>query len=473
MSCGIIRGQSKVWVRKEVVTPQKARKERLAQEFFRLIIPHQPETRIAVSPQNIYYILSEQINGYKNLPETIEDDFLHGRITGLGQALLVAMFAEEADLKNGNIGIDEQGRVIKIDGDWCFSSLTQTFSNRNFTLTPVRIAKLPDPSHYPVNHWLDFVVKQEREESEHFSSRLSKSTLFRAEINEAMLKICLIPDGYLACFVDAYMPDDRRFFNLLRNHRNQLINCALADSSFQNYLKSIDAELTVHAFLAEMKSFKAGDKQILASKFEQQFEQEFKGMLNPFQHLKQRCGYMGCKEVSDCLTLLRAIRKQAVGNADKLISDFYQQHYQLVIKNANDRGKIAEIHTLLTRVYASVSSSEVLAVRKTAKAMHGSANFFSVGKKRKANNIEKALQNTSLLERGNIISTNRLNKVQEALASHRHWGRSTLYKSNKQLIFNQAAHSYQVLKQVWRSETCTGAQNDKINVSNCLPLCQS
>ena len=63
--------------------------EVLAQEFFRLIAPSQPETRIACHPNlNTFFVLSEEIIGYKPLPTNSPKKFTQGSYPGLGQIMI-------------------------------------------------------------------------------------------------------------------------------------------------------------------------------------------------------------------------------------------------------------------------------------------------------------------------------------------------------------------------------------------------
>ena len=141
--------ESKIWFCKKMDDLKTVQFEVLAQEFFRLMIPHQPETRVAQAREaNIYYILSEEVSGYHLLPEGEPDSFNNGNYTGLGQVCVGSMFLQEIDLKNGNLGLDDKKRVIKIDGDYCFSQLDNEFSNEKYDITPKSIESLPYPQDF-------------------------------------------------------------------------------------------------------------------------------------------------------------------------------------------------------------------------------------------------------------------------------------------------------------------------------------
>ncbi len=204
--------EKRCWYKKETPDPHIARTELLAQEFFRLIIPHQPETRLALNAATgNYSLLSEAVPGFHRLPSGKKLNFSNGNYKGLGQALLCAVFLQETDLKNGNIGVDNQNRIIKIDGDWCFSearSHALGLPAHRHPITPEVIAALPYRLDSNTYNWLDLIkMGLAKPDSAIINpSDLSGSPQFRAEINEAMHKICLLPNSVIDKFVDTYLP---------------------------------------------------------------------------------------------------------------------------------------------------------------------------------------------------------------------------------------------------------------------------
>lgn len=109
----------------------------------------------------------------------------------LGQVLVVAMFLQETDLKNGNIGLDDQSRVAKIDGDWCFS---EGRIKNKYGLTPSAIASLPYPKDFHAFNWLDLVKEgiasptSEIVNPELRHPELRNAPQFQAEVNQAIMK---------------------------------------------------------------------------------------------------------------------------------------------------------------------------------------------------------------------------------------------------------------------------------------------
>lgn len=260
VSRGKFLGHSGTWFAKMATDPEIARHELIAQEFFRLIIPHQPETRIAKDEAlETYYVYSQEVQGYRTLPLQ-EKHFVDGTITGFGQAILVSAFLQEVDLKNGNIGVDENNRVIKIDGDQCLASVLGV--KEKFDLTPRVIAELPYPHDFYATNWLDLIqYRRDRKGQDDLfrsdivpweSDSMKNNNLFRAEVNQAMLKICLLPDEYIEKFISSYMlPDgqeyvknikwkgkiggikEQNYVDLIKNRRDILMQSALKNESFR------------------------------------------------------------------------------------------------------------------------------------------------------------------------------------------------------------------------------------------------
>lgn len=278
---------TKTWICKEISDPVAAKCELVAQEFFRLIIPHQPETRIAENPHTrVCYILSEEVLGYKRLPSGRSENFSNGTYTGLGQAMLTAMFVQEVDLKNGNIGLNSENQVIKIDGDRCFAYNRYI---KKYMITKYSIAALPFVSDFYAFNWLDIIT----ENTEHYCSRILGSALstapqFRAEVNQAILKILFLPDLFIENFIDTYMScAGQELVNLIKFRRNLLCEAALENASFHTYLASSDAQHDLSAILEQMKSMSTPSGGIINIKHHEQLETEFNALQSSFLKAKQ------------------------------------------------------------------------------------------------------------------------------------------------------------------------------------------
>ncbi|GGI77301.1 hypothetical protein [Legionella impletisoli] len=282
---GKFLSSEKVFVRKEMTSPRVARQEVLAQELFRLLLPTQPETRLAWHPINgTYYVLSEEIPNYRLLPMT-PHEFTNGQYTGLGQILLGALFLQEIDLKNGNVGISGN-QVIKIDGDWSFAFIRDpsffTYQPEQ-TITTSMIETLPYPKFYAFN-WLDLIFENVAQSRSRIvdPAALCNASSFRREVNQAILKILLLPESYLERLVDAFIPaGGSRYLDFLKQRRNELKQSALQSLSFKAYLSSPQAANDAQMHWNYIKAFKVqGDYPILSEQdhecFKAQFDSSFR-----------------------------------------------------------------------------------------------------------------------------------------------------------------------------------------------------
>jgi hypothetical protein len=254
---------SGLYYSKEMDSYTVASLELLAQEFFRLIIPAQPTTYIAYHPDLVtFFLLSQEVEGFNYLPRNQQKKFNQGLYPGLGRIVLTAIFLQEIDLKNGNIGLNKKNEVVKIDGDWCFASIRhEQFIGYKKAITPELLAGLPFPFGYSAYNWLDLKKKEiPYLTSDIVDEYLADAPHFRNEVNEAILKILLLPDDYLTHFVDAYVSVTRQgngFINFLKHRREELQAAALQNNSFIEYIKSQAAQAAVRQHTAHMNTFQA------------------------------------------------------------------------------------------------------------------------------------------------------------------------------------------------------------------------
>lgn len=270
VSIGNLNDSEKTWYCKKMKNFTEAVFEIVGQEFFRLIIPHQPETKLLHDPKkNLYYILSEEVKGYKQIPDNPKH-FTNGVYTGLGQVLVCAAFLQEIDLKNGNIGLDNQGRIIKIDGDWCFAQGrlgNDAEQNIQYNFTTETIDSFPYPKDFYAFNWLDIVksgVKQQ--ESLMIEPELSTSPSFRREINQALLKIMLTPDKFIENYINAIVPKGgQRLINFIKNKKIELRISAQNNTSFQEYLTTSQAETDANDLITHINSFITNNEKVIPS----------------------------------------------------------------------------------------------------------------------------------------------------------------------------------------------------------------
>ena len=351
---GKLKGTDKIWICKEISDPGKAKLEALAQEFFRLIIPHQPETRLARNPATgVHYILSEEVAGYKSLPKNEAHHFANGTITGLGQALLLAVFLEESDLKNGNIGLNNSNQVIKIDGDRCFSQLRRS---EDFNLTHATIDALPYPTGFYANHWLDLITKgRKHKKSSIVSPELAQSEQFRAEVNQAILKICLLPDEFIKSFVDVYIPaGGDRFITLLKDRGELLRSSALVNPSFVDYIGTELAHTEAMSFLNHMKKFKAaGAKTIVVDEAHKNIEQDVLKKMQNLHFLTEESRTI----TEENRSLIAQLRLVKVGDYEPHLTGFLKKKENELINSNYDPAQLSLIRCELQKQISFVTYS--------------------------------------------------------------------------------------------------------------------
>ncbi len=266
MSKGTLMHSNKIWFCKAASNALRARYEVLAQEFYRLIISGQPETRIAKQLQNNeYFILSEEVSGIQQLPLNKQARFTNGVYTGLGEILIVSIFLHEIDLNLGNVVINSNNKVIKIDGDWSMASLVRPdlLDNKPAQITPRLLESLPylPPSDYVAHNWLDIcsggnVV----EKSAIFHDDLLIAPHYIAEINQAILGILLLPRHFIQQFINMYMLEDTgSLLDIVLMRQAELKESAMQTASFIAYITSPEARTTARHQFDHMKQFSAND----------------------------------------------------------------------------------------------------------------------------------------------------------------------------------------------------------------------
>ncbi|NDH09512.1 MAG: hypothetical protein EBY16_07880 [Gammaproteobacteria bacterium] len=270
---GLLPGSDVIWYRKEMESPAKARREWLAQEFLRLIIPNQTETRLASnSISSVFYVLSKEIPGFAPLPEGQKELFANGTYKGLGNIAMGAYFVHEADLKNGNVGKGRDNIVYKIDGDWAFASMRgNQFPEFSAQISVYQLRRLPYPVAYRCHNWLDLVIEGKYfQKSDIIDDSHHKNLQLKKEIFLTMFKLLLLPDFYIEIFVDAFIPAEANSYSdYLISRRKNLLTEALKYPDFLTYMKENSEELTkvAHSFLADMSNFVVnGDHSVIPDK---------------------------------------------------------------------------------------------------------------------------------------------------------------------------------------------------------------
>ena len=266
ISKGTLSYSDKTWFCKAASNALRARYEVMAQEFYRLIIPGQPETRIAKRPQDDqYFILSEEVHGIERLPLNKQARFTNGVYTGLGQILIASVFLHEIDLNLENVVVNNQNKVIKIDGDWSMAALVRPdlLHKQPAELTPLLLKNLlylPE-SDYVAFNWFDICQRTVNlKKSAIFDETLLSAPHYIAEINQAMLKILLLPRHYIQQFIELYMPENTAMLlDIFISRQAELKESAMQMASFLTFLASPEASVVAQHQLDHIKLFAAND----------------------------------------------------------------------------------------------------------------------------------------------------------------------------------------------------------------------
>lgn len=452
---GTLSGSPKTWISKQMPNSELTQRELLAQEFFRLIIPHQPETRMMRDHRkassnyeyDVYHILSEEVEGYHDLPVNEQNSFNDGTIKGLGQPLVTALYLQEVDLKNGNIGLDNQNRVIKIDGDYCFAQFDAHPDFKKpglFKLSPEAINALPYPVNFVGFAWLDYVEKEiHYGYSNILNDDVMKTPQFRSEVNEGLLKICIMSDQCIDAFTNFYVlpPENKQYSDLLKARRDELKQSALQNESFRSYLQTSQANLDGIDLLNQVVSMQSGGIPVIDPALHDEITTEI-GQLQ--SELRSKAVQLEL-HLQDLRTegsqLLQSLTNLS-NPQDSVLNQFISDNSAIFKKNQNDPVELQNMISNLKKASLAMDSDEFKSVTSTVTSFRAENGY---GMEEKANNIELALFKTPVYDRGTVISNSNTNDVQIALATHRHPFRDSPVKGN-QIDYENAATNFKILK---------------------------
>lgn len=264
-----------IWFRKIEPDFFAAQREVIAQELFRLVIPYQPKTRLAfdeIKNTSSTYILSKGVSGYRSFADLdckdVVTSIANNTFRGLGYIIVLALLLNEIDFKFGNIGVDNQNRIVKIDGGWCFARLIDAYKNVNYKITEQIIKMLPLPDTYDAYNWLDGICSNVKQAIPPINAEIGKLTHFRAEVNEALLSVVTLPDELINPFVNSYIEGKsvKIIADEIIERIKQFKEAALANKDFQDYLVSVHAKNHLEIHINNLKEFKTTKKNYLAAK---------------------------------------------------------------------------------------------------------------------------------------------------------------------------------------------------------------
>lgn len=280
-----------LWYMKKVDDPIIAETEVLAQEFFRLLIPWQPKTRLITGEEGTF-VISKHVEGFRPLlvkdtakspqekekapeskevvkenPLEIRSKFESGQYRGLGEIQVASLHLNEVDLKYGNVGLDKYNRVVKIDGDWCFAK--SRYGDRykyNIAVNAIDYLPFVTPD-YQAYNWLDLILKGIRKniyiKPATVNHELSHNPYYRSDVNFGSLKEFILPESYIKTFVGRIIKDPQRAalrYDEIISRREALKNSALNSASFREYVQSELAQEQLNEYQTYLMEFQTTGK---------------------------------------------------------------------------------------------------------------------------------------------------------------------------------------------------------------------
>jgi hypothetical protein len=270
--------------------------ETLTQELYRLVHPPQPKTRRAISTEtgmNEYYVLSKEIPKFKEFFLSTENykKILNNSITGLAAIQVLALWLNEIDFKSGNVGIDKDGHIIKIDGGLSLIKLNPKFKHlyegKNLNITQVDLEALPNLQTYEACNWLHYIhwdlqkgaIKEDPTSSD---KNINRSPNFKQELYQTILRIISLPNELIRFFTQNYItnPYDVTIVSeFIITRKEQLKKAAEQIPAFDEYRQSAQARKDMLEFLKYLKTFKTMGKSFLINEFEDVYKINFEATL--------------------------------------------------------------------------------------------------------------------------------------------------------------------------------------------------
>ncbi len=264
-----------LWYVKQHNNYVDANTEVVAQEFFRLFIAGHTKTRLlkhvsyfyAASKGVLFFCSLDKLGGAKT-----KIGLDNGSYTGLGHVLLIAMLVNEIDLKSAHLLLDTRHKIAKIDGDRCFAELDDYPECReyNFSFSSEDIDALPQLKTYQSHNWLDHIENgKSKSPSVITHSDLSSNPKFREEVNQAILRVLLVPKVLIKEFIQFYFSDEKfkteanALEALMLNRIDMLRTAAFANASFMAYVHTDKAKTEVNDYLSYLENFNMVGKEKL------------------------------------------------------------------------------------------------------------------------------------------------------------------------------------------------------------------
>lgn len=281
----------KNWYAKFCINKTVALREVMAQEFFRLLIPGQPKTRIAEDAKGRFWVLSEgvdknatslgKISREESQKAFGEDYGKTNGFKGLGLLQPIELVANDTDSKSPNKLVLTDGSIIHIDGDFCFSDLNDSRNEDNkdnptatSDITASDFAALPFITNYTSFNWLDIYMggelnpayAQQDKPKARIPESLRDNPIYRDEVNESTFKMMILPNELIVDFFKSYTHSATEK-NIIQHEIiqriSQLRQAALENPNFLEYVQSNKAKEVTNRFIEDLTHFKSMGRKYL------------------------------------------------------------------------------------------------------------------------------------------------------------------------------------------------------------------
>lgn len=277
------------WYQKQFTVSTSPQFEACAQEIMRVMRASRVKTRVVHSNGIANAVVSKEVPGGASLSQSdlFKDELNEAllfdvpyaglpKYTGLGELMVLALFLNENDLQEGNVYVDRDNRLEKIDGNQSFWRLLTKESDFPFQITTEVLESLPERGHYAAFQWLDV--------GEWFDAHIDPQRMggFYDEVNTMLLKILLMPEELLIRIAQHHVAMPRTIDCVLElfHRKNQLERAAWLHMGFQELMYSERALQVKTQFIEQLKGFKLTGKHLLvnelnAASVDSQVEQAF------------------------------------------------------------------------------------------------------------------------------------------------------------------------------------------------------
>jgi hypothetical protein len=394
----------------------EAIEEVVAQELFRLILPSHPKTRWIkdkrIRPDGSrvsdYYVASKAIPGVDTLffydNPVCYQAILNGEIRGLGGIQVVSLWLNETDFKAGNVVCVENGEIVKLDGGLCFTEGKPEFESlwagKNFTITSNDLKELPLLTDYDAHNWLgwfswdDYNTKT-KIKTKNLTSLLAQAAPhisayppYKEEINQALLRIMLLPETLIRYFVNCYVPnsdrmDGEELVRVILDRQTQLVQAAHKIESFVTYQASDKVQKDILEYVNYLKSFKTMGKSVLLTDIKENCKYDVENYIHErfikgYFPIKNFFSMLDSSKYQDQVHGLINKLKEIIGEYIK--SPTSEKHQAL-------RGTLYDVKNDLKKLNFPEDDWLILSINKLIKQLDAFAKGAPIPPPRKINNI--------------------------------------------------------------------------------------